>query len=345
MGSHFMAMFEYATSNETGRLLHIDDAVRGKECNCICPGCGDQMVAKQGKVKEHHFAHATSEKKSCYMTMVHRFFQEYFYEKKFLDIAAIKLSVLDNAIEIPCRKIKIINAQLEAKIGNFRADVLLLTNIGEIAIEIFVTNKCKDEKINFYKKNNIAAIEYDFSDYRNKTIEEAKKAFEIGRIRMDVFRYPQYEYYLSKIKKEDEYLHRVIKNRVYHASSMSENYLYIPKFKHLLSVNYKNKYHELNLTFVKECFIKFDGVSSGQCNNIYYIDYVRKNYFLKVIYLPEGRALPEEFQQRNYSLLVKRISCSDRFSEISSWYYYAPLDKRLKELNDEIYDYFSYIKK
>ncbi|MEG0278613.1 MAG: hypothetical protein RR510_05155 [Morganella sp. (in: enterobacteria)] len=340
-----MAMFEYATSNETGRLLHIGDVVRGKECNCICPGCGDQMVAKQGKIKEHHFAHATSEKKSCYMTMVHRFFQEYLYEQKFLDIAAIKLSVLDNVIEIPCRKVKILNAQLEATIGNYRADVLLLTNIGKIAIEIFVTNKSKDEKINFYKKNNIAAIEYDFSGYRNKTIEEAKNAFEIGRIRMDVFRYPQYEYYLSKIKKENEYLHRVIKNRVYHVSSLSENYLYVPKFKHLLSVNYENKYHELNLTFVKECFIKFDGVNPGQYNNIYYINYVRKNCFLKVIYLPEGSTLPEEFQRRSYSLLIKHISYSDRFSEISSWSYYAPLDKRLKELNDEIYNYFSYIKK
>ncbi|AWK43991.1 hypothetical protein GPY51_10415 [Photorhabdus laumondii subsp. laumondii] len=124
-----MAMFEYAISNETKRLLHVDDAKNGRKCNCVCPGCDDQMIAKQGKIKEHHFAHATSEKKSCYMTMLHRFFQEYFSEQEILDIPEVKLSVLGREVDIPRRKVKILNAQLEATIGSHRADVLLLTNI------------------------------------------------------------------------------------------------------------------------------------------------------------------------------------------------------------------------
>ncbi len=30
---------------------------RGLACNCICPVCETQLVAKKGKKNEHHFAH------------------------------------------------------------------------------------------------------------------------------------------------------------------------------------------------------------------------------------------------------------------------------------------------
>ncbi|WP_391528021.1 hypothetical protein [Photorhabdus akhurstii] len=339
-----MAMFEYAESNETGRLLHIDDAARGKKCNCVCPGCGDQMIAKQGKVKEHHFAHAASEQNYCYMTMVHRFFQEYFSEQEFLDIPATKLSVLDNQVDIPRRKVKVLNARLEATIGNYRADILLLTSIGEIAIEVYVTSRSKDEKINYYKRNSIATIEYDFSGYKNRTIEDARKAFKTGRIRTEIIQYPKYEYYLSKVKKENTYLVDVISNRVNKVVSQDENLLYIPAFKHLLNIDYKNKWHDLNLTFVKECITKFDRMDKNYFNGIHYIDCVRKNAFLKVIYLPIGKAIPAEFLQANYSLLVKHISYNSKFSETSSWFRYIPLYKKLKESDDEIHDYFSAVR-
>lgn len=344
MEFHLMAMFEYAESNETGRLLHIDDAVRGKKCNCVCPACGDQMIAKKGKVKEYHFAHATSEQSYCYMTMVHRFFQEYFSEQEFLDIPATKLSVLDSQVEIPRRKVKVLSTRLEATIGDYRADVLLLTSIGEIAIEVFVTSKSKDEKINYYKRNSIAAIEYDFSGYKNRTIEDARKTFETGRIKTKIIQYPKYKYYLSRVKKENAYLVDVINNRINQVVSQDDNLLYIPAFKHLLNIDYKSEWHDLKLTFVKECITKFDRMDKNYFNGIHYIDCVRKNAFLKVVYLPIGKTIPVEFQQANYSLLVKHISYDGKFFEASSWFRYTPLYKKLKESDNEIHDYFSAVR-
>lgn len=38
-------------------LVHINDVANGLGCGCVCPSCGDRMVAKQGLITIHHFAH------------------------------------------------------------------------------------------------------------------------------------------------------------------------------------------------------------------------------------------------------------------------------------------------
>lgn len=38
-------------------LVHINDVANGLACGCICPSCGDRMIAKQGAITIHHFAH------------------------------------------------------------------------------------------------------------------------------------------------------------------------------------------------------------------------------------------------------------------------------------------------
>lgn len=38
-------------------LLDVASVPRGRNCNCICPSCKTPLVARQGQVKEWHFAH------------------------------------------------------------------------------------------------------------------------------------------------------------------------------------------------------------------------------------------------------------------------------------------------
>lgn len=152
MEFHFMAIFEYAICSRTNKLIHIDNVMSGLKCNCVCPGCGDKMVARKGKIKEHHFAHyIVSEKDSCRMTMIHRFFQEYFTILDFLEIPEMEMIAHDTIINIPRRNLRVLSAQKEIKIGSYRADVLLKTSIGEIIIEICVTHKSTREKIDYFK--------------------------------------------------------------------------------------------------------------------------------------------------------------------------------------------------
>lgn len=40
-----------------GRLVDISGVERGLNCGCICPSCGQRVVARFGSVTTPHFAH------------------------------------------------------------------------------------------------------------------------------------------------------------------------------------------------------------------------------------------------------------------------------------------------
>ncbi|MCW5199768.1 hypothetical protein VU05_03540 [Desulfobulbus sp. F1] len=42
------------------QLLHISQVAAGLSCNCVCPQCLSSLVARKGKVRQHHFAHFSS---------------------------------------------------------------------------------------------------------------------------------------------------------------------------------------------------------------------------------------------------------------------------------------------
>ncbi|MBQ5523446.1 MAG: hypothetical protein IIT86_11670 [Oscillospiraceae bacterium] len=45
----------YALQN--GSIVNISDVESGLKCNCVCPACGERLVAKKGNKMMHHFAH------------------------------------------------------------------------------------------------------------------------------------------------------------------------------------------------------------------------------------------------------------------------------------------------
>ena len=205
-----MAIFEYAVSNDTNELLHVDSVKKGLECNCICPDCDDPMIAKKGKVKAHHFAHSSkTERESCYMTMLHKVMQQHFARLEFLSLPASEFSIFSKIINVPKRKVKVLGAKLEFKIGQYYADVLLETKLGDIAIEIFVTHKNEEEKINYYKNNNIASLEYDFSKYRDIPIAQVFHDLNMNVVPVNWTQYLKKEYYENKVKLEIEYQSKV----------------------------------------------------------------------------------------------------------------------------------------
>ncbi len=49
------AMLTFAL-DASGLLRHIDAVPNGKACGCVCPACGESLVARQGVVRAHSFA-------------------------------------------------------------------------------------------------------------------------------------------------------------------------------------------------------------------------------------------------------------------------------------------------
>ena len=155
-------------SDASGKVVSINNVKNGKACNCFCIACNDPLVARNGGTKNaHSFAHTTKEEsRTCLMTALHRYAQEYFLTAKTINLPAITISHRGYSKTEPSRKALINSAKLEYSIHNkYIADVKLETDVGDLLIEIKVTSPCSAEKINFYREEKIASLEYDLSVY------------------------------------------------------------------------------------------------------------------------------------------------------------------------------------
>ena len=69
--------------NEEGKSVFIDDVPNGKNCGCHCKECGGNLIARQGNIKAHHFAHASgNDSIKCSMTALHLLAEEIICEEK-----------------------------------------------------------------------------------------------------------------------------------------------------------------------------------------------------------------------------------------------------------------------
>ena len=143
--------------NGGGKLVFVDDVENGIKCNCTCPCCGEKMVAKNnGKIKDHHFAHSSGSDCDGYKErLFHIWSKQIIEEKKEFTIPKYK-KVLGS------KKLKFSSVKIEQRNDTklLQPDIVGVTDDGvRIWIEIFVTHKCGEEKIQCIKENGYNCIE------------------------------------------------------------------------------------------------------------------------------------------------------------------------------------------
>ena len=74
-----------------GETTHISEAENGLKCACICPTCGGALIAKQGKVVEHHFAHASGDECQHAVETAHLAAKEILAVRKELVLPAVEI--------------------------------------------------------------------------------------------------------------------------------------------------------------------------------------------------------------------------------------------------------------
>ena len=161
-----------------GNIVSIDDVPSGKECGCVCPACGDELIARKGQKRMHHFAHRSNE--DC----------EYGYESS-LHLAAKDILSRSKKMVIPPiyvefpqsgkpkeliskeRKIPIDDVELEKRFDDIIPDIVVYSGDKYFFIEIYVTHPIDDEKLKKLKEKNISTIEIDLSKIkRDISVEE-----------------------------------------------------------------------------------------------------------------------------------------------------------------------------
>ena len=69
--------------NQDGRLVHVDDVPSGLACDCTCPECGAQLIARKGEKRQNHFAHANgADCAGARMTALHMLAQQIIQDER-----------------------------------------------------------------------------------------------------------------------------------------------------------------------------------------------------------------------------------------------------------------------
>ncbi|MBD9668646.1 hypothetical protein IB278_32275 [Variovorax sp. VRV01] len=172
-----LALFAVHSSN---RFIHVTEAERGLACDCRCAVCGEPMIARQGDVREHHFAHTSNDEPcaSSYESDLHRFAKRVIVEANGLvvPVNAAAASVLglgdDDELRIllACTGI-----EEEVAVGDRRPDLLAATTDGaSVAIEIAYSSFCDARKRHDYEDMHLPALEIDLRTFTPNTFDVAR---------------------------------------------------------------------------------------------------------------------------------------------------------------------------
>lgn len=160
-----------------GIITSIDMVESGLKCGCICPACGEPLIAKKGKVMMHHFAHHAGQ--NCeygYESSLHLAAKEILSESKRMIVPPVCLQptylVNKNDMIAEAKEIQISRVELEKRYGNIVPDIVAYCGNKYFFIEIYVTHRIDDEKLKKLQAEGISTIEIDLS-HEEKTITEA----------------------------------------------------------------------------------------------------------------------------------------------------------------------------
>lgn len=147
----------YGLKND--ELLTIEDVQSGLACNCICPACKKQLIARKGKMKAHHFAHYNTEDcLSGLETVLHKLSKTIIAECKSFTTPILYFP--NTHFEVFEEKvISIESVKLETKVGEFIPDIVIETKGKKLLIEIVVSNPVNWIKHNRIRLENLPTIE------------------------------------------------------------------------------------------------------------------------------------------------------------------------------------------
>ena len=154
--------------DKDGKIITIENAVKGLACGCFCPGCKQPLEAKKGTERVHHFAHK-SKAYDCehgYQSALHYLAKELFEKIEYLTFIKNNTPV----------KYKIDSVEVEHKLDEIIPDILVTCDGKKFIVEIYVTHAVDEIKKQKIKDMRISAVEIDLSRFHKEMIstEELK---------------------------------------------------------------------------------------------------------------------------------------------------------------------------
>lgn len=169
---------------EGDRLVHINQIIKGDNAKYYCVQCGDELIARKGDVRTHHFAHKNN--LTCsYESYLHKLAKRKFYDAYKECLEQNRPFLLEYRTNRECKTCITINPfnhtckledevdfynltrmfdqiQIEKKVDQYIADVLLFSSTTDevVLVEFAVKHKCDASKI----QSGYRIIEYHIKE-------------------------------------------------------------------------------------------------------------------------------------------------------------------------------------
>jgi hypothetical protein len=222
---------EYAFKSGTDQpLVHISAVETGLACNCVCPQCGSSLVAKNNPSNKRapHFQHYNSiECDTAVETSLHLLAKDILDQEKQIVLPRHKERyiiqdekyegygpLLDEEKEfLKYKLVKFDKVEVEVYQGGIKPDLIVWINGEPTMIEIFVTHRVDQYKLNKIKRRDIPTIEINLSKVDRSISREKLRTILMGGNLSSWLHNPLVELAKKdfqqeiqrKVKKEEEY--------------------------------------------------------------------------------------------------------------------------------------------
>lgn len=255
--------------NAEQQIVHIDQVQRGLACNCTCFECGETVIAKQGDVKEHHFAHV-SNKESCDIqteSILHKYAKQVIEQEQ-----KLYLPSLSNANEITAELWQFKRVMVEQNLGAIRPDLVATYNHDELLfIEIAVTSFIDEHKAKLIEQLGIKTVEINLNMLLKNDLtipSDEVKNFILNNIENKTWIYPKVKNSFNVCGVENQNLAEngeFDKGFDYYRFTINHSWVEVRFFKSgMLSVKTYGFNHDL-----KELFKQWRNEGGGKYDNKY----------------------------------------------------------------------------
>lgn len=165
--------------DSSDRLVFVTEVPRGLACQCRCVACNEPLIARQGTVREHHFAHASG-REPCdvsHESLLHRYAKQVILEAGGLMVPMDSTVAGHLGLEhssAPSADLKLARIEVERSVQDVRPDLLGHTDEGlAIAIEVAYSSFCDLFKVDQFARQGLAALEIDLRAFTPEGFEPA----------------------------------------------------------------------------------------------------------------------------------------------------------------------------
>lgn len=153
------------------RMRSVDEVARGLSCECICPCCGENVIARQGEVREWHFSHASgADCEHAAEGALHLAAKQVLLESGGINLPEVRLEV---SVCLPDGRVgkgeayrpemwvDFDSIEAEQTVATIRPDIVAVTGNKMLFIEIAVTHFIDDCKKKVLDELMVPTIEID----------------------------------------------------------------------------------------------------------------------------------------------------------------------------------------